>query len=65
MKHFLSIIDCTTEQLHELLEISSQLKNLYKTGGNDACLSNKTLVMLFEKPSLRTRISFQVAMTDL
>lgn len=65
MKHFLSIIDCSVEQLNELLEISAQLKSLYKAGGNDPCLANKTLVMLFEKPSLRTRISFQVAMTDL
>jgi len=65
MKHFLSIIDCSTEQLNELLEISARLKSLYKTGGSDPCLLNKTLVMLFEKPSLRTRISFQVAMTDL
>lgn len=65
MKHFLSIIDCSVEQLNELLEISAQLKSLYKEGGNDPCLANKTLVMLFEKPSLRTRISFQVAMTDL
>ena len=65
MKHFLSTIDCSTEQLNELLEISAQLKSLYKGGGHDPCLSNKTLVMLFEKPSLRTRISFQVAMTDL
>lgn len=65
MEHFLSIIDCSTEQLHELLEISAQLKDLYKAGGHDPCLANKTLVMLFEKPSLRTRISFQVAMTDL
>jgi ornithine carbamoyltransferase len=65
MKHFLSVIDCSTEQLNELLVISAHLKALYKEGGSDSCLSNKTLVMLFEKPSLRTRISFQVAMTDL
>ncbi len=65
MKHFLSISKCSTDQLNELLEISAQLKSLYKAGGNDPCLANKTLVMLFEKPSLRTRISFQVAMTDL
>ena len=65
MEHFLSISKCSTEQLNELLEISAQLKSLYKAGGSDPCLSNKTLVMLFEKPSLRTRISFQVAMTDL
>lgn len=65
MKDFLSIIDCSAELLKELLEISAELKGLYNAGGSDPCLSGKTLAMLFEKPSLRTRISFQVAMTDL
>jgi ornithine carbamoyltransferase len=65
MKDFLCINDYTTEQLKELLAESRKLKSLYKTGGNDLCLSGKVLAMLFEKPSLRTRISFQVAMTDL
>jgi ornithine carbamoyltransferase len=65
MKDFLSIIDCPKEMLKELLRISARLKSLYKVGGSDLCLKGRTLVMLFEKPSLRTRISFQVAMTDL
>jgi len=65
MKDFLCINDCSTEQLKELLQQSIALKKLYKSGGRDLCLSGKTLAMLFEKPSLRTRISFQVAMTDL
>ena len=65
MKDFLSIIDCTPEFLKDLLRISTKLKRLYTFGGNDLCLAGKTLAMLFEKPSLRTRISFQVAMTDL
>ncbi len=65
MKDFLSIIDCTPEFLKDLLRISTRLKRLYTFGGNDLCLAGKTLAMLFEKPSLRTRISFQVAMTDL
>ncbi len=65
MKHFLCISDCTLEQLEELLEMSSQLKKLYKGGGLDVCLAGKVLAMVFEKPSLRTRISFQVAMSDL
>jgi len=65
MKDFLSIIDCPVELLKELLRISARLKSLYGVGGRDLCLSGKTLAMLFEKPSLRTRISFQVAMTDL
>ena len=65
MKDFLSINDFSTEQLKELLYESSELKKLYKAGKRDLCLAGKTLAMLFEKPSLRTRISFEVAMTDL
>src|SRR4030042_1273620 len=65
MKDFLSITDCSVEQLNELLELSVELKGLYKGGSRDLCLAGKTLAMLFEKPSLRTRISFHVAMTNL
>jgi len=65
MKDFLAISDCSSEQLLELLEESSSLKALYKSGRHNLCLAGKVLAMLFEKPSLRTRISFQVAMTDL
>ena len=65
MRDFLSIIDCPAEMLKELLRLSAGLKSLYAGGGRDLCLSGKTLAMLFEKPSLRTRISFEVAMTDL
>ena len=65
MKHFIEIESCTPEQLKELLKESSKLKKLHKSGKRDLCLVGKTLAMLFEKPSLRTRISFEVAMTDL
>jgi ornithine carbamoyltransferase len=65
MKDFLSISDCSAEQLKELLKLSGKLKKLYKSGSQDLCLVGKVLAMLFEKPSLRTRMSFQVAMTDL
>lgn len=65
MKDFLSINDCPTEFLKDLLRISARLKRLYKYGSQESPLAGKTLAMLFEKPSLRTRISFQVAMTDL
>jgi ornithine carbamoyltransferase len=65
MKNFLSINDCSVEELRELLSESVKLKKLYKSGGQYLCLCGKVLAMLFEKPSLRTRISFHVAMTDL
>jgi len=65
MDDFLAISDCSAAELQDLLEESSSLKAFYKSGGRDLCLAGKTLAMLFEKPSLRTRISFQVATTDL
>lgn len=65
MKDFISIRTSPIDELNELLELSIQLKQLYKDGGRDLCLSGKTLAMVFEKTSLRTRISFQVAMADL
>jgi ornithine carbamoyltransferase len=65
MKKFLSINDYSAEQLKELLRESSELKKLYKSGKQDLCLAGKTLAMLFEKPSLRTRMSFEVAMMGL
>jgi ornithine carbamoyltransferase len=65
MKDFISIYDYSTDQLRELLALSAELKKLYKSGARDWCLAGKTLAKLFEKPSLRTRISFHVAVTDL
>lgn len=65
MKHFISINNCSSEELKGLLKLSGELKKLYKSGGRDLCLAGKSLIMLFEKPSLRTRMSFQIAMTDL
>jgi len=65
VKDFLSITDYTPEKLRELLRTSARLKSLYSVGGNDLCLTGKVLAMLFEKPSLRTRISFHVAMAEL
>jgi ornithine carbamoyltransferase len=66
MKHFISIADWTTEELRHSLDVSHRLKKqLKQTGKNDPILAGKTLAMVFEKPSLRTRISFAVAMAHL
>ncbi|MHC4265590.1 MAG: ornithine carbamoyltransferase [Planctomycetota bacterium] len=65
MKDFICISDCSLEQLTELLQLSERLRDLYKENNRDLCLAGKTLIMLFEKPSLRTRMSFEVAMTNL
>src|SRR5262245_40275525 len=66
MLHFTSIADCTPAQLRHLLDVAKRLKKQHQdTGRNDPLLAGKTLAMIFEKPSLRTRVSFNVAMTHL
>jgi ornithine carbamoyltransferase len=66
MKNFVSIADCSKGELREFLDAASRLKKQYKTTGrNDPVLAGKTLAMIFEKPSLRTRVSFAVAMAHL
>ena len=65
-KHFLSIADFTAPEMWEVLLLASQLKKeLKETGKNEPLLDKKTLVMIFEKPSLRTRLSFETGMTQL
>ncbi len=65
MKHFLSLADLTPEQLSGLLNLAVHLKDQWKTEGNPPLLQNKTLGMVFTKPSLRTRVSFDMAMLHL
>ena len=66
MRHFLSLADQSPAELRHLLDTAKRLKAQYKsTGRNDPVLAGQTLAMVFEKPSLRTRVSFSVAMTHL
>jgi ornithine carbamoyltransferase len=66
MKHFTAVADCTTDELRHMLDVSYRLKKqLKQTGRNEQVLAGKTLALIFEKPSLRTRVSFSVAMTHL
>jgi ornithine carbamoyltransferase len=66
MKHFTAIADYSTAELHHLLDVAFRLKDqLKKTGRNEPVLAGKSLAMIFEKPSLRTRVSFAVGMTQL
>ena len=66
MKHFTAIADYSPDELRHLLDVAFRLKDqLKRTGRNDPILAGKTLAMIFEKPSLRTRVSFAVGMTQL
>jgi ornithine carbamoyltransferase len=65
-KHFLDLSELPTEDLREMLELSRAMKARRKSGVNgDKPLTGKTLAMIFEKPSTRTRVSFDVGMRQL
>jgi len=62
MKDFLTVADYSSDSLQELLDSAVQLKDEWKHGGNQPIFKNKVLAMIFQKPSLRTRVSFDMAM---
>jgi ornithine carbamoyltransferase len=65
MNHFLSLADLTSDELRGLLNLAIELKEEWKDGGNRPLLKGKTLGLVFQKPSLRTRVSFEMGMIHL
>ena len=62
MEHFLAISDLSSGEVQELLDVAIQLKTEYFKKGNPPLFKGKVLGMIFQKPSLRTRVSFDMAM---
>ncbi len=65
MTHFLSILDLTRGDVEEIFAAAARLKAEQKRGESHPLLQGRTLAMIFEKPSLRTRVSFEVGMFQL
>ena len=65
MKDFLAIADYSPADLQAILDSAIALKREWQEGGNPPLLKNKVLAMIFQKPSLRTRVSFDMAMRHL
>ncbi len=67
MKNFLSISDLSAEQIKALINKAIVLKSEVKKPGShiNSPLKNKSMAMIFDKSSLRTRLSFEVGMTQL
>src|SRR5215831_1104296 len=65
MRHFLDLIDVTSDELPHLVTEGARLKAAHKRGEATPVLLGKVLGMVFEKPSLRTRVSFQSAIAQL
>jgi len=62
MKDFLAISDLSSAQVQDLLDVAAALKKEYFKTGNKKIFKGKVLGMIFQKPSLRTRVSFDMAM---
>ena len=65
MKHLLKMLDMSTEEIIEILDLADQLKYELKHGIPHPHLRGKTLGMIFQKSSTRTRVSFETGMYQL
>ena len=65
MKHLLKMMDLSTEEIIEILNLADQLKYELKHGIPHDHLKGKTLGMIFRKASTRTRVSFETGMYQL
>lgn len=64
-KDFIAIADFSAQELQSMLDLAVSLKKEFLAGGNQPLLKGKVLGMVFQKPSLRTRVSFDMAMRHL
>ncbi|MBC8174704.1 MAG: ornithine carbamoyltransferase, partial [Candidatus Marinimicrobia bacterium] len=64
-KDFLQITDFSSEEIHELFDLAAKLKREMKEGKSHHYFQGKSLAMIFQKPSARTRISFEVGAHQL
>ncbi len=65
MKDLISLADCTADQILGLLDLADELKAKQHAGEPHRMLAGKSLAMIFEKPSLRTRVTFQTGIFQL
>ena len=65
MKHLLKMLDLSTEEIIEILDLADQLKYELKHGIPHPHLKGKSLGMIFQKASTRTRVSFETGMYQL
>lgn len=65
MNHFLAIADLSSSEVQDILDVALRLKKEYFEKGNQPLFKGKVLGMVFQKPSLRTRVSFDMAMRHM
>ena len=64
-RNFVSIFDLSKNEIFEIFDLTKKLKESQKKGIEHKVLKDRTLAMVFEKPSLRTRVTFETGMTQL
>jgi len=64
-RDFLSVDDLSPEELRHVLDVATDLKRRSKAGDRPPLLAGRVLAMIFEKPSLRTRVTFETGMWEL
>lgn len=64
-KNLLTLDELSTKEISSIIDLGIKLKKELKKGDNKPILKNKTLVMIFQKPSTRTRVSFEIGMFQL
>ena len=65
MRHMLTLLDFSRDEIHRILELSGDLKAKTKSGERPPLMQGRVIGMLFEKPSLRTRVSFDALIGQL
>ncbi len=65
VRHYLSLFDLTAEEISQLLKDTARLKRAHHKGIRKPVLNGKILGLVFDKPSMRTRVSFEAAMAQL
>src|SRR5512136_392809 len=65
VRHFIDTQDFSKAELLQMIALSRMIKEADRQGATPKLLQDASLAMIFEEPSTRTRISFEVAMTEL
>jgi len=65
VRHFLTLKDYSKEEILEIIDLGLQIKKELKSGERKPYMPNKTLAMIFEKSSTRTRVSFETGIFQL
>jgi ornithine carbamoyltransferase len=65
MRHVLTLLELSTAEIERIFHLSKSLKDQWESGIREPILPGRVMALLFEKPSLRTRVSFETAMAHL